>query len=124
MTSDYLCNPNAALLFYFFFQAEDGIRDKLVTGVQTCALPISRTFHSPSFTIEATANRRADVTWVNQLVDRNGRYLPHLLPVDQTLHWANPPGGLASRDRSEERRVGKEGSARWARWQKQKDTRG
>src|SRR2546425_6421345 len=26
----------------FFFQAEDGIRDKLVTGVQTCALPISR----------------------------------------------------------------------------------
>src|SRR3989441_2655420 len=28
------------LLFFFFFQAEDGIRDKLVTGVQTCALPI------------------------------------------------------------------------------------
>src|SRR5229473_5431772 len=27
---------------YFFFQAEDGIRDKLVTGVQTCALPICR----------------------------------------------------------------------------------
>src|SRR5205823_8719388 len=30
-------------IFYFFFQAEDGIRDKLVTGVQTCALPISAT---------------------------------------------------------------------------------
>src|SRR3989441_6118750 len=28
-------------VFFFFFQAEDGIRDKLVTGVQTCALPIS-----------------------------------------------------------------------------------
>src|SRR5687767_15197208 len=27
-------------LYFFFFQAEDGIRDKLVTGVQTCALPI------------------------------------------------------------------------------------
>src|SRR2546425_8201017 len=27
-------------MFFFFFQAEDGIRDKLVTGVQTCALPI------------------------------------------------------------------------------------
>src|SRR5438105_7644412 len=27
--------------FFFFFQAEDGIRDPLVTGVQTCALPIS-----------------------------------------------------------------------------------
>src|SRR5229473_6728676 len=29
------------IFFFFFFQAEDGIRDKLVTGVQTCALPIS-----------------------------------------------------------------------------------
>ena len=28
-------------IFFFFFQAEDGIRDSLVTGVQTCALPIS-----------------------------------------------------------------------------------
>ena len=32
------------LFFFFFFQAEDGIRDDLVTGVQTCALPISRAF--------------------------------------------------------------------------------
>src|SRR2546430_7778166 len=30
---------------YFFFQAEDGIRDLTVTGVQTCALPISYTYH-------------------------------------------------------------------------------
>src|SRR5687768_18605359 len=29
------------MLFFFFFQAEDGIRDVAVTGVQTCALPIS-----------------------------------------------------------------------------------
>src|SRR5687767_15609290 len=29
------------MTLFFFFQAEDGIRDKLVTGVQTCALPIS-----------------------------------------------------------------------------------
>src|SRR2546429_2394115 len=29
-------------MFFFFFQAEDGIRDVAVTGVQTCALPISR----------------------------------------------------------------------------------
>src|SRR3989441_8230584 len=29
------------VFIFFFFQAEDGIRDKLVTGVQTCALPIS-----------------------------------------------------------------------------------
>src|SRR2546425_7164973 len=32
--------PESILFFFFFFQAEDGIRDKLVTGVQTCALPI------------------------------------------------------------------------------------
>src|SRR5690349_22320196 len=31
----------AVLFFFFFFQAEDGIRDLYVTGVQTCALPIS-----------------------------------------------------------------------------------
>src|SRR2546427_6048235 len=35
----YLC-----FLFFFFFQAEDGIRDLTVTGVQTCALPISTDF--------------------------------------------------------------------------------
>src|SRR5437762_3757500 len=32
------------LVFFFFFQAEDGIRDTSVTGVQTCALPISERF--------------------------------------------------------------------------------
>src|SRR5438105_8311063 len=32
----------SCFFFFFFFQAEDGIRDPLVTGVQTCALPISR----------------------------------------------------------------------------------
>ena len=35
-----------AVGFFFFFQAEDGIRDRNVTGVQTCALPISR-FEEP-----------------------------------------------------------------------------
>src|SRR5258708_29957367 len=33
-----------SVFFFFFFQAEDGIRDDLVTGVQTCALPISMAF--------------------------------------------------------------------------------
>src|SRR5699024_11918156 len=33
--------PNPGARLYFFFQAEDGIRDRNVTGVQTCALPIS-----------------------------------------------------------------------------------
>src|SRR5207237_627975 len=35
---------------FFFFQAEDGIRDSSVTGVQTCALPISRAFPDPAST--------------------------------------------------------------------------
>jgi spore coat protein A len=56
------------------------------------------TFNYPSFTIEAAAERRVRVQWINQLVDRSGAYLPHLLPVDQTLHWANPPGGVSGRD--------------------------
>jgi FtsP/CotA-like multicopper oxidase with cupredoxin domain len=55
-------------------------------------------FGAPSATIEARASRRTQVQWSNQLVDSRGRFLPHLLPVDQTLHWANPPGGLSQRD--------------------------
>ena len=56
------------------------------------------TFNYPAFTIEANWNRKVTVEWRNELVDANGNYLPHLLPVDQTLHWANPPGGMKGRD--------------------------
>src|SRR3712207_7006950 len=38
----YLVISLGFIVFFFFFQAEDGIRDIGVTGVQTCALPISR----------------------------------------------------------------------------------
>ncbi len=58
-----------------------------------------QTFNYPAFTIEATANKDVQVQWINELVDVNGNFLTHLLPVDQTLHWANPPGGLAGRDK-------------------------
>jgi len=54
--------------------------------------------NAPSLTIEATWNRPVQIKWVNELVDANGDYLPHILPVDPTLHWANPPGGAAGRD--------------------------
>src|SRR5207248_4091897 len=37
----FVCLVFVCFSFYFFFQAEDGIRDRTVTGVQTCALPIS-----------------------------------------------------------------------------------
>ena len=49
-------------------------------------------FNFPAFTIEAKYNKPVRVKWINDLVDANGDYLPHLLPVDQTLHWANPLG--------------------------------
>lgn len=54
--------------------------------------------NAPSLTIEAKWNTPVRVKWINELVDSNGNYLPHLLPVDPTLHWANPPGGTAERD--------------------------
>jgi spore coat protein A, manganese oxidase len=54
--------------------------------------------NAPSLTIETMYNRPVRVKWVNDLKDASGNYLPHLLPVDQTLHWANPPGGTAGRD--------------------------
>lgn len=55
-------------------------------------------FSYPSRTVEATFGRAIRVTWVNQLLDRHGNHLPHLLPVDPTLHWANPQGGIPRRD--------------------------
>ena len=49
--------------------------------------------NAPSLTIESRWNRPVRIKWINELVDANGNYLPHLLPVDPTLHWANPPQG-------------------------------
>ena len=56
-------------------------------------------FNYPAFTIEAGWRRPARVKWINDLKHPStGNFLPHILPVDQTLHWANPPGGNAGRD--------------------------
>src|SRR5690606_40155479 len=93
-------------LLFFFFQAEDGIRDFHVTGVQTCALPI--------FTARALA----------PLPKLLGLVLPFFSPQTVALF---PKGreaaveveeakGRFDFDRSEERRVGKEGRTRWARY--------
>jgi FtsP/CotA-like multicopper oxidase with cupredoxin domain len=49
--------------------------------------------NAPSLTIEAKYNQPVRVKWINDLKAANGSYLPHLLPVDPTLHWANPPQG-------------------------------
>src|SRR3989441_2461639 len=93
--------------FFFFFQAEDGIRDKLVTGVQTCALPISHGHAQrsaaarlarlrPAGLILRAANLADDLVAVADL--DGGR---HALPVPDEI-------------RSEERRVGKECRSRWS----------
>src|SRR6266536_6106386 len=49
-------------VFFFFFQAEDGIRDPLVTGVQTCALPILRSWAA---TAPEASMRLTNATWLD-----------------------------------------------------------
>ena len=48
-------------------------------------------FNYPAYTVETISNTPVKVRWINDLKDKKGRFLPHLLPVDQTVHWANPP---------------------------------
>jgi spore coat protein A len=47
-------------------------------------------FNYPAYTIETRSGVPVSVRWINDLVDADGHYLPHLLSVDRTLHWANP----------------------------------
>jgi bilirubin oxidase len=51
-----------------------------------------KTFSYPARTIEAMTNKSVQVKWINDLKDpKTKKFLKHLLPIDQTLHWANPP---------------------------------
>src|SRR2546430_4897962 len=93
---------------FFFFQAEDGIRDLTVTGVQTCALPIYLWGRPTEAVIAAIA--RLDVTQGApsvRLIDLGQIAGPTLtLPA-----FVLRSSGLL---RSEERRVGKECRSRWS----------
>jgi FtsP/CotA-like multicopper oxidase with cupredoxin domain len=51
---------------------------------------VASSFNYPSFTLETRSRERVRVHWVNGLMDEDRNFLPHLLPVDPTLHWANP----------------------------------
>src|SRR5437773_5888399 len=82
----------------FFFQAEDGIRDRDVTGVQTCALPI---FRPPV----ARSLRGPDQDQARQPAGRRLR---------ATGGQQGPRGVPRGEPRSEERRVGKEWRSRWS----------
>src|SRR5438046_5970978 len=94
------------ICIFFFFQAEDGIRDWSVTGVQTCALPISasctRRFH-----LTAIGGRITD-GYSGTTRRCSSRLFTIPRPTDTPAVC-----GRAER-RSEERRVGKEGRAQWA----------
>jgi spore coat protein A len=48
-------------------------------------------FNYPAYTIETSSDMPVDVRWINDLVDEKGKYLDHLITIDQTAHWANPP---------------------------------
>src|SRR5437773_74220 len=68
------------MFFFFFFQAEDGIRDRDVTGVQTCALPISDRLRSDGLEVVAGDLPELDVRdkgsvdeFVAGVLERHGR---------------------------------------------------
>src|SRR5258708_10405259 len=104
----------------FSFQAEDGIRDDLVTGVQTCALPICQDLEQGGFAGPVLAQQRvhracaqAEGHAFERLHGAEGfGQLPGLQQWGQSLvAWTRvwePPC------RSEERRVGKECRSRWS----------
>src|SRR5690606_39522437 len=87
----------------FFFQAEDGIRDFHVTGVQTCALPISAE-------CSASVGRRTGTNLGGRNRWNSSKNFARLRP--SVLGSGTDGSMLCFGGRSEERRVGKEGTAR------------
>src|SRR5207248_6569723 len=99
-----------------FFQAEDGIRDRTVTGVQTCALPISILYYDYDNLNQIIDVRQYDGDGVT-ISDANGDGVPdkpagNLLRAYQISDFDEQ--GRVYRTRSEERRVGKEVRCRGA----------
>src|SRR5256886_6044500 len=93
--------------FLFFFQAEDGIRDLTVTGVQTCALPISGV-------PPADRERIWDRFWRLER-DRGSAVAGTGIGLSVVRELVALHGGRAwAEERSEERRVGEEGRSRWS----------
>src|SRR2546422_2109171 len=99
----------------FFFQAEDGIREVAVTGVQTCALPISM---SDGFGMSETgSNFGMPFEDPQLLIDKAGSCgLPYLCVQARIVDNSGKDVSDGERGelRSEERRVGKECRSRWS----------
>src|SRR5256712_7517447 len=94
------------LVFFFFFQAEDGIRDLIVTGVQTCALPI--------LLRRAPATLRALLDGLSEHWMRGNEGPETFSPFDVVGHLIDGEETDWIPRRSEERRVGKECRSRWS----------
>jgi len=82
-----------ATTVWSYGRAQDPLPDSSGIGGAVGVAPApNSTFNYPSFTVENSSSTPTSVRWINDLVDPvSGNYLPHLFPVDQTLHWANPP---------------------------------
>src|SRR3989475_8304471 len=134
--------PHVVDVFIFFFQAEDGIRDLTVTGVQTCALPISPA--GPDSAVAHAYDGRGLSVRVSRGVlprcrsdcriagagapvpDTCALSIDHFSRCDRQVDAAESAGCLCRADpradrewhiaglRSEERRVGKECRSRWS----------
>src|SRR5256884_2067696 len=103
-----LCCMHYDISCFFFFQAEDGIRDVAVTGVQTCALPIFDSLMDAQM-------RSFDFTQRKKAFDEVQAILAEELPMIYTISpfsYAAIRSDIANR--SEERRVGKECRSRWS----------
>src|SRR5256886_6316849 len=94
--------------YVFFFQAEDGIRDLTVTGVQTCALPISP---KAGPVVRRTVARFADTV---EAIIRGSASGDTLRVVFLSSSFVCTSFSVAMSPRSEERRVGKECRSRWS----------
>src|SRR2546427_3982104 len=104
MRSSKFCQTPVLDFFFFFFQAEDGIRDLTVTGVQTCALPISRLCFPTTARVSFQYAPLKDGDTLR--VGSAGLRVFHTP--------GHTPESACYLLRSEERRVGKECRSRWS----------
>src|SRR2546425_814672 len=92
-------SASASCLRVFFFQAEDGIRDKLVTGVQTCALPISHRHHAAGLTVHVPTWRRYVRFWPSDIdADLDEEFRFH---VDAEMEYLTAQGWTPAAAREE-----------------------
>src|SRR5947207_7694967 len=109
--------PIRLLVFRFFFQAEDGIRDHCVTGVQTCALPIWTGRGDHAAAPCCTQSARSAFSWASKttLPSTPAVRRPALTSVTRRTLTRALLRERSISFRSEERRVGKECRSRWWR---------